>query len=319
MNAKTPSNKEIEVITKESKTNNKIINCLYSNFKNTSKKLKIVCDWDEVIQAHEPYAEYLANLEQTEKNRPFGIKYRQMDFSTFFNAFWSLDKIEYSPYGSKLKELPNTYKERISKQNEIKNSPDFYQQAPFLTIAEDLLKLIKEGKIERLIFLSAYDKRKFPYGDERKEKIFEETFYKVGYPHEKKKDCTVLPCYLELIPFDSELLERADFHQTLDNETKGQWIRKNFPDADIVIDDNPKICKEMLDTTQVCKECYGIMVGDNAPSELPECKSGKCIKIKATILAPYYPAIENQHDERVSLIKNEVSNLKKEDFKDENN
>jgi hypothetical protein len=32
------------------------------------------------------------------------------------------------------------------------------------------------------------------------------------------------------------------------------------------------------------------------------------------ILSPYYPAIEKQHDERVIFIKQEVSNLKKEDF-----
>jgi hypothetical protein len=34
------------------------INCLYSHFKNTPKKLKIVCDWDEVIQPLEPKAYY---------------------------------------------------------------------------------------------------------------------------------------------------------------------------------------------------------------------------------------------------------------------
>ena len=33
-----------------------VINCLYEYFKNTPKKLKVVCDWDEVIQPHEPYA-----------------------------------------------------------------------------------------------------------------------------------------------------------------------------------------------------------------------------------------------------------------------
>ena len=33
-----------------------------------------------------------------------------------------------------------------------------------------------------------------------------------------------------------------------------------------------------------------------------------------TVLAAYYPATANQHDERVLLVKNEVSDLKKEDF-----
>jgi O6-methylguanine-DNA--protein-cysteine methyltransferase len=40
--------------------NKEIINCLYNHFKNTPKKLKIVCDWDEVIQCLEPFALYLA-------------------------------------------------------------------------------------------------------------------------------------------------------------------------------------------------------------------------------------------------------------------
>ena len=91
--------------------------------------------------------------------------------------------IAYSPYGSKLKgnfyfrDL-NEYEEfygrkitigeKIAEQEKYKNSPNFYQEAPFLTIAEDLLKLIKEDKVSRLIFLSAYDKRKFPNEDERK-------------------------------------------------------------------------------------------------------------------------------------------------------
>jgi hypothetical protein len=123
--------------------------------------------------------------------------------------------IEYSPYGSKLKEGMDygfgvfydrndkeTIKERkknLEEQIEIKNSPNFYQQAPFLSIAEDLLKLIKEDKVEQLIFLSAYDKRKFPKGDERKLKIFRETFAKLDKDYERGVDVS-----LQLIGFDNE-------------------------------------------------------------------------------------------------------------------
>jgi len=102
----------------------------------------------------------------------------------------------------------------IEKQQEIKNSPNFYQEAPFLTIAEDLLKLIKEDKVEDLTFLSAYDKKKFPTGDPRKRGIFNDTFGKVSMK--------LGSLQLKLIGFDSEILERADFHETLDNKTKGQ-------------------------------------------------------------------------------------------------
>jgi hypothetical protein len=60
----------------------------------------------------------------------------------------------------------------LEKQIEIKNSPNFYQEAPFLSIVKELLKLIKADKVAEIIFLSAYDKRVFPYGDERKQDIF---------------------------------------------------------------------------------------------------------------------------------------------------
>jgi hypothetical protein len=40
--------------------------------------------------------------------------------------------------------------------------------------------LIKENKVEELIFLSAYDKRKFPLGDRRKREIFLQTFARYG-------------------------------------------------------------------------------------------------------------------------------------------
>src|SRR5947209_4290726 len=92
------------------------------------------------------------------------------EFAKSFELFWK-DKcpITYFAYGSRLKKEMNIVEPTLSKkQIEIKNSPNFYQSAPFLTIAEDLLKLIKEDKVERLIFLSAYDKRIFPNGDERK-------------------------------------------------------------------------------------------------------------------------------------------------------
>ncbi|CAH1755800.1 15108_t:CDS:10 [Entrophospora sp. SA101] len=150
-------------------------------------------------------------------------------------------KVNYSPYGSKLEYGEVLFGEKakedyLRKQSEIKNSPNFYQQAPFLTIAEDLLKLIKEGKVELLIFLSAYDKRKFPNGDPRKKEIFAETFARLERKMEfKDKDAGVCvykspEIILELIPFD-----------------------------------------------------------------------------KFKVIAPYYPAIADQHDKEVLLIKNEVN------------
>jgi len=83
---------------------------------------------------------------------------------------------------------PRSIKDKIDK---IKNESDFYENAPFLTLAKELLKLVKENKVE-VIFLSAYDKRAFLDGDPRKKKIFRETFGQ--FPN----------CSLNLVGFESE-------------------------------------------------------------------------------------------------------------------
>jgi hypothetical protein len=92
--------------------------------------------------------------------------------------------VDYSPYGSKLK-ISGEYKKLEEGQIKIKNSPNFYQEAPFLTIAEDLLKLIREDKVEKIFFLT-FSKVLEVEGkyleivkrDNRIENIFKETFGK---------------------------------------------------------------------------------------------------------------------------------------------
>ncbi|CAG8480382.1 452_t:CDS:2 [Ambispora leptoticha] len=71
---------------------------------------------------------------------------------------------------------PRSIKNKVEK---IKNETDFYEKTPFLTIAKELLMLIKENKVEQIIFLSAYNKRDFANGDPRKKKTFSETFENV--------------------------------------------------------------------------------------------------------------------------------------------
>ncbi|CAG8828081.1 27103_t:CDS:1, partial [Racocetra persica] len=83
---------------------------------------------------------------------------------------------------------PKKVKDKIDK---IKNEPDFYENSPFLTLAKELLKLVKENKVE-VVFLSAYDKRVFSDGDPRKKKIFKETFGRFSN------------CSLNLLGFESE-------------------------------------------------------------------------------------------------------------------
>jgi hypothetical protein len=122
------------------------IKSLYDHYKNTSKKLKIVCDWDEVIQSAYPYAYWLGRKEQRKnKNTTYCVP-----FVDFFDSYWHGGERDYY---------------RTS------NPSDIYHQMPFLTIAEDLLRLIKEDKVEELIFLSTSDDRKY--------EVFKETFLKL--------------------------------------------------------------------------------------------------------------------------------------------
>jgi len=74
-----------------------------------------------------------------------------------------------------------------------------------------------------------------------------------------------------------------------------------------VIDDNPNILKDILNefiSFGLCRDCR--------KENKRDCV--RCPKELSMVCSPYYPATENQHDERVLLVKNEVSNLKKEDF-----
>ncbi|KLL03955.1 MAG: hypothetical protein MRERV_30c007 [Mycoplasmataceae bacterium RV_VA103A] len=257
----------------------KIINCLYSHFKNTPKKLKVVCDWDEVIQPLEPKVYYeLSEREGAYYDAPWW-KPNGTAFEEFFRDFWPNAPIYFSDYGSHslyteksmVKSCLPTKTEKgtsyglgprsiKNKVDKIKNEPDFYEHSPFLTLAKELLKLVKENKVE-VIFLSAYDKRAFPDGDPRKKKIFKETFGRFSN------------CSLNLLGFDSEG----------QGQTKGEWIEKNVPDCEVVIDDNPNILRNILKNHD-----------------------------KIIVVAPFYPAIK--HHEKVLLIKTSISNLTKQDF-----
>ncbi|MCE8169293.1 MAG: hypothetical protein I3273_04180 [Candidatus Moeniiplasma glomeromycotorum] len=353
---------------------NKIIS-LYEHYKNTEKKLKIVCDWDEVIQACESFALWKVYTSIFQESKDYELV--DTPFPKFFNNFWKGEMseyvlfenlpqpiIKYSTYGSN-SEVEGTRIKEMYEEN--KNSPNFYQETPFLTIAEDLLKLIREDKVDRLIFLSAYNKRKFPNGDQRKTGIFDQTFRNFwiqGLKHEKRL------CWLELIGFENEQKGKSKAEIKLDellkqhtafitykendnlpnkilqaqtlitnkivgendrqvlkeaikevlNETdpqsKNEWIRKNAWDYDIFIDDNPNICESMVKygngKVEYCFSC--IMETKHSIFGTPKNHLGceKCWRSK--VIAPRYPATENQHHKEVLLVKNEVSELKKEDF-----
>lgn len=341
-------NQKLLIMNNQELKTRKIIDSLYERFKNTSNKLKIVCDWDEVIQSCEPYATWLSTNKKAAERYSIGNEYMwwARQFPNYFQNYWITKPpfIEYSSYGSKNKVdeylLDRTdYKERMDRQIEIKNSPNFYQEAPFLTIADDLLKLIKEDKVENLMFLSSckFFSDRDKYDDEieykRKYEIFEQTFGKLDNTHYKrglngemmvriaKEDKGKAIINMIISPFDGEKDERGK-----EWTSKVAWVDEQLRKGnkiDIVIDSNPRICGNIscLDALKndnfnetKCSNC----TMEDEKGELKPQISGlcpKCLRIIPIVCSPYYPAVESQHDHDILLLKTSVSELTKENFK----
>ena len=277
---------------------NKIIKSLYEHYKNTPKKLKIVCDWDEVIQTTEPYC--LSRASEKMMHDKEGVKcpsFSCINFSEFFEGFWGGKLgnevvMEYSPYGSGLK-IRGNYKELEKEYEKVASFPDFYQQAPFLTIAEDFLKLIKEDKVEKLIFLST--------GDERKREVFRETFGKLAQfiPFGKLLPASDVWSRKTALKKNIQLHLISDYYPEI--RTKADWIKQNASDFDVVIDDNPNICKSLIESMGSSENCL---------------KNGGCIECdeEIEVIAPHYPAVESQHHKEVLLVENKVGDVKVEEW-----
>jgi hypothetical protein len=67
--------------------NTKIISSLYELYKNTPKKLKIVCDWDEVIQACESYALWKIILDNPYLSKRIEEEKQENNFQGYFENF----------------------------------------------------------------------------------------------------------------------------------------------------------------------------------------------------------------------------------------
>ena len=195
------------------KTNQNYKNCLHCLIKEISqqkgRKLKIVCDWDEVIQTRNSYLHY----QNLQKNSPSSLPFSNEYLKVFWKERWvSYD--EQSCYFTN-----ESLREEIAK---IRNNSDAYVKQPFLSPAKELLLALKDELIEKLIFLSAYNHDNMPCGDQRKINKFQVTFE--NFPQ----------CKFELFPFSP---------QKESNFFKWQSIQQHNSDFDLFIDDNPNIIK----------------------------------------------------------------------------
>ena len=103
----------------------------------------------------------------------------------------------------------------------IMNSPDYYEKAPFLSCAKDLIRGLKEGMIEELSFISTT----------------------AGLDDRKRRQCEKFfpSCSIKLKSQGKSSPKKGDFSQ---GEPKWKWIKDNHPNFDVFIDDSPAIVKE---------------------------------------------------------------------------
>ena len=196
------------------------------------RKLKIICDWDEVLMPRNPTVYYII------ANRP-------CPFAEFFQKFWEGVLVNYQ--GLSCKVLRTNIKEveklREEDSGELQNKEkeiskiyhNLYDESPWLSVAQDLLRALEEDLIEYFIITGNYKKDRHKEiavdetlgGDLRKIKKFRKSFAK--FPNTKLK--INAPFYTDQGEIKSNLL-------------RSEWIKKNHPDFDIFIDDNPNNISE---------------------------------------------------------------------------
>ncbi|KLL04767.1 MAG: hypothetical protein MRERV_12c030 [Mycoplasmataceae bacterium RV_VA103A] len=185
----------------------KSLHLLIREFSQEKKsKLKIICDWDDVIQANLPFLAWK-------------LKGEENTFENFYKNFWQNEYKNHEEFRRKY----NVDKEEVkTKYEKLKKDPDFYKKSPFLSPTKELLNSIEDELISELIFLTASDKNIFPNGDQRKLEVFKDTF-----GHFSRAQLIFVPYISGFTP------------------VKGEWIKDNHPDFDIFIDDRPDIVSEV--------------------------------------------------------------------------
>src|SRR6266540_4823796 len=116
----------------------------------------------------------------------------------------------------------------FGKLYQSKSKGDIYDKSPWLSIAEDLLKVLKEDLVDYFIITGNYKKGRHDEfsideplgGDLRKIRKFRKSFAK--FPNTNLK--VNAPLYV-----DQEKVQLS----------RPEWIKNNYPDFDIFIDDNP--------------------------------------------------------------------------------
>jgi hypothetical protein len=192
---------------------------LYELIKQKSQEkgrpLKIICDWDECLQAFNGFVLY--NSVKKNESRKFADYFQ--DFSENKEVEMDFkDTVSYAKYSGEFRDerLKNLQKqpggiEKIRQEfKEFKDRNDFYEKLPFLSISKDLLLALNEGLINNLVIVSASN-------GIRKDTKFKKTF--------------------GLFPNVSLFLEKT-MSVSPNKKPRWLWIEDEHPDFDIFIDDS---------------------------------------------------------------------------------
>ncbi len=183
-------------------------NELYELIKKTNQEknrpLRIVCDWDEVIQNHFSLVVWKMSGEKE------GIK-----FEDFYENYWQKEG-GYEGWADFADKYQIYFGDGKAKYKEARKSVISDDNPPFISLADELLTCLKEGLIEEVVFLSGYNQKE-PEHEVQKNEAFAATFGQ--FPKEKARMVTV--------PLDP-VTQKAD---------KWTWMKDNYSEFDIFIDD----------------------------------------------------------------------------------
>jgi hypothetical protein len=254
------------------------------------RPLKVVCDWDEVLQ---PLKMMLL----------YQLSSKKLSLPEYFKRFWERARIHYTkshgrggqfvvsqeeakryfgqshtysyidPYDeNEKKNMPrlNAYRDKVD--IEFYHDPLRYEKTPWTSLAGELLQCLKEDLISELIITTSYLRKNNPTGKkEKKDNKFDKTFGL--FPQCKFDKMAVAPEKEGEVPVPH----------------RWNWIKENHSDFDVFIDDNP-------------------IYVEKAWELFPE---------KTHVMPDYYTTkhLQKQNIYHVKTILYELSDLTDEDFK----
>jgi hypothetical protein len=235
-------------LNSKDKTNKDLYTLIKEQYRKKGRPLRLVCDWDECIQPVSPLMWYRVVKENglEEKENPLE------PFEEYFKRYWREARIEYKqniPYtrDTKIKAIEeirkrtdssvnydfdyldfdpdkydNEFNRKVRKpQYKVLNDPNYYENAPFLSFARDLLKALDEGLIERLAFITTTRGV-----DHRKQRVFNRVFK----DRSKATEITLFP--------------QGHYRNT--GERRVDIIKKKWPNFDVFIDDSVGCIRDAL-------------------------------------------------------------------------